>query len=187
MSFSITDFWRRWHISLGSWFRDYLYIPLGGNRIAVYRNLLLTFLLCGIWHGAGIPFLVWGLYHGVLLVFERFTSYGKQETWIGRAVTLHLVLFGWVIFRCDSWLTFSKLLHNLFQFSISYSNLEVWIIAFLVIFYLYELMKLQIVEKLEFIWFKAPSVLQGFGAACIILCVYYLHRAEVKPFIYFQF
>ncbi len=71
---SITDFWRRWHISLSSWFRDYVYIPLGGNRVgpfATYRNLLIVFLLCGLWHGANWTFLIWGLWHGLFLVGER--------------------------------------------------------------------------------------------------------------------
>ena len=186
-SFSITDFWRRWHISLGSWFRDYLYIPLGGNRSAVNRNLLFTFFLCGVWHGAGIPFLIWGLYHGVLLVIERITGFGKQQTVIGRVVTLHLVLFGWIIFRSDSWLTFSRIIENLFQFSIHIPNLEIWIIVFLILFYLYELIAFRFIETLKMIWFKCPSVFQGFFAAVAILFAYYLHRAEIKPFIYFQF
>ena len=76
---SITDFWRRWHMSLSRWFRDYLYIPLGGNRGGkwkTYRNLYIVFALTGFWHGANWTFLVWGLYHGTLLVIERITGWG---------------------------------------------------------------------------------------------------------------
>jgi D-alanyl-lipoteichoic acid acyltransferase DltB (MBOAT superfamily) len=186
-SYSITDFWRRWHISLGSWFRDYLYIPLGGNKNLVYRNLLFTFILCGIWHGAGIPFLIWGLYHGALLVIERVTGIHKKENIFLRAVTLHLVLFGWIIFRSDSWFTFSRIMQNLFTFSQHTNNLEMWIVCFLVIYYLYELFYLKLIGYLRLVWYKSPVAIQGFFACILILCAYYLHRAEVKPFIYFQF
>lgn len=108
ISQSITEFWRRWHMSLSSWFRDYVYIPLGGNRhgaLATYRNLLIVFVLCGLWHGASWTFLVWGLYHGALLVIERL---GLGEL-LGRLPrpTRHLyallaILIGWVIFRADT-------------------------------------------------------------------------------------
>ena len=77
---SVTDFWRRWHMSLSRWFRDYLYIPLGGNRgssLATYRNLFIVFLLTGFWHGAAWTFVVWGLFHGVLLAIERATGLAR--------------------------------------------------------------------------------------------------------------
>jgi alginate O-acetyltransferase complex protein AlgI len=186
-SYSITDFWRRWHISLGSWFRDYLYIPLGGNKNAVYRNLLITFILCGIWHGAGIPFFIWGLYHGALLVIERVTGIHKKENPFLRAVTLHLVLFGWIIFRSDSWFTFSRILQNLSGLSYHTNNLETWIVCFLVLYYLYELFHAKLIGYFRLVWYKSPVVIQGFFACLFILFAYYLHRAEVKPFIYFQF
>jgi alginate O-acetyltransferase complex protein AlgI len=105
---SITDFWRRWHMSLSRWFRDYLYIPLGGNRgsrLQTYRNLYVVFALTGFWHGANWTFLVWGLYHGTLLVIERVTGWGDPQTaWrpLQRAATQLLVIVGWVLFRADS-------------------------------------------------------------------------------------
>jgi alginate O-acetyltransferase complex protein AlgI len=105
---SITDFWRRWHMSLSRWFRDYLYIPLGGNRGGkwkTYRNLYIVFALTGFWHGANWTFLVWGLYHGTLLVIERVTGWGADETRLmplKRAITAFLVVIGWVVFRSDS-------------------------------------------------------------------------------------
>ncbi len=105
---SVREFWRRWHISLSSWFRDYLYIPLGGNRCSEprnYLNLVIVFFLCGLWHGASWTFVVWGLYHGAFLVLER-TSAGA---WLDRmprpmrhGYTLLAVLIGWVLFRADS-------------------------------------------------------------------------------------
>jgi alginate O-acetyltransferase complex protein AlgI len=105
---SITDFWRRWHMSLSRWFRDYLYIPLGGNRGTkwqTYRNLYIVFALTGFWHGANWTFLIWGLYHGSLLVVERVTGWGRDENrWrlAHRTLTQFLVVFGWVPFRSDS-------------------------------------------------------------------------------------
>ena len=108
---SITDFWRRWHMSLSRWFRDYVYIPLGGNRggpAQTYRNLLNVFVLTGFWHGAEWTFLVWGLFHGGLLLAERFLGYGATApagiaALVGRrALTLLLVMIGWVFFRAAS-------------------------------------------------------------------------------------
>jgi alginate O-acetyltransferase complex protein AlgI len=104
---SITDFWRRWHMSLSRWFRDYVYIPLGGNRAGAattYRNLLIIFVLTGFWHGANWTFLVWGLYHGALLVGERLTGLGRVTATgpalvARRAATFLLVVVGWVFFR----------------------------------------------------------------------------------------
>lgn len=102
---SITDFWRRWHISLSTWYRDYLYIPLGGNRLGslrTYVNLVTVFFLCGLWHGANWTFLFWGLYHGVFLVIER-VGLGKvlDAVWapLRHAYTLLVVMVGWVFFR----------------------------------------------------------------------------------------
>jgi alginate O-acetyltransferase complex protein AlgI len=108
ISQSIREFWRRWHISLSSWFRDYLYIPLGGNRGSKARtglNLLLVFFLCGLWHGASWTFVIWGLYHGVFLVLER-TRFGASLATAPRPVrhlyTLLVVIVGWVFFRSET-------------------------------------------------------------------------------------
>jgi len=104
---SIRDFWRRWHITLSSWFRDYLFVPLGGSRhgrLTTFRNLLLVFLLCGFWHGASGRFIVWGLYHGIFLSLER-TRFGdligRAPVLLRRAYAFLVVLVGWVFFRAD--------------------------------------------------------------------------------------
>ncbi len=104
ISRSIKEFWRRWHISLSSWFRDYLYIPLGGNRCSVnrqYFNLILVFFLCGFWHGASWNFIIWGLFHGVFLVLERtkFGDFLEKIKWVGHLYVLLIVMVGWVFFR----------------------------------------------------------------------------------------
>ena len=107
---SITEFWRRWHISLSSWFRDYLYIPLGGNRrgaLVTYRNLVTVFFLCGLWHGAAWTFVAWGLYHGLFLVLER-AGLGAGLARLPRPArhlyALLVVAFGWVLFRAEDFL-----------------------------------------------------------------------------------
>ncbi len=112
ISRSITEFWRRWHISLSVWLRDYLYIPLGGNRkgpVRTYVNLLTTMLLGGLWHGANWTFLVWGAWHGGLLAIERWWGSrggGEQRSWaIGLPLTTLLVIVGWVLFRAPDFTT----------------------------------------------------------------------------------
>jgi len=105
---SITEFWRRWHISLSTWFRDYLYIPLGGNRLGrvrTYANLVTVFFLCGLWHGASWTFAGWGLFHGIFLVVERMLAGRSIESLWAPArhvYTLMVVAVGWVLFRADS-------------------------------------------------------------------------------------
>lgn len=104
ISKSIQEFWRRWHISLSSWFRDYLYIPLGGNRCGIsrqYFNLVLVFFLCGFWHGASWNFIVWGLFHGTFLVLERtkFGEFIQNKKIISHCYVLLVVMVGWVFFR----------------------------------------------------------------------------------------
>jgi alginate O-acetyltransferase complex protein AlgI len=105
---SVTEFWRRWHISLSTWFRDYLYIPLGGNRggaLNTYRNLMTVFFLCGLWHGASWTFVLWGIYHGAFLVLER-TGLGKRlercPSMLRHAYLLLAVIVGWVFFRATT-------------------------------------------------------------------------------------
>ncbi len=121
---SIQDFWRRWHISLSSWFREYLYIPLGGSRISekrTYLNILIVFAVTGIWHGAGFNFLLWGGYYGVLLVLERW----QLKRWLekpafyffGHIYTLLAVMIGWVFFRAENLYTASIYCKKMFTFT----------------------------------------------------------------------
>jgi len=110
ISKSITEFWRRWHISLSTWFREYLYIPLGGNRISkrrTYLNLFIVFLATGIWHGAAWTFIIWGIWHGIFIVIERLTGIHKRiGTWklslFQHIYTILAFVIGWVIFRADN-------------------------------------------------------------------------------------
>jgi alginate O-acetyltransferase complex protein AlgI len=108
LSENITEFWRRWHMTLSRWFRDYLYIPLGGNRhghIRTFFNLWAVFFLCGLWHGAGLTFIVWGLYHGLLLIVERAAHslwQWRPSGLPGIAFSFVLVTIGWVFFRAST-------------------------------------------------------------------------------------
>jgi alginate O-acetyltransferase complex protein AlgI len=117
---SVRGFWQRWHISLSTWFRDYLYIPLGGSRISETRtclNLLTVFFLCGLWHGASLAFVVWGLYHGFFLALER-TRLGKYQERLPQTLrhsyTVLVVMMGWVIFRADTLTAAGNYFHALF-------------------------------------------------------------------------
>jgi len=126
MASSMADFWRRWHISLSSWLRDYLYIPLGGNRMpgkaGVYRNLMITMLLGGLWHGAAFHFVLWGLLHGLLLIGERMLGLAREDpekdgfSWrllARRFVLFHVITFTWLIFRSENATLLGELLDAL--------------------------------------------------------------------------
>jgi alginate O-acetyltransferase complex protein AlgI len=105
---TVQEFWRRWHISLSSWIRDYLYVPLGGNRVTparMYRNLVFVFFLCGLWHGASWNFVIWGLYHGAFLVIERLglaAQLRRLPRVLRHAYLLMVVMIGWVFFRAET-------------------------------------------------------------------------------------
>ena len=131
MATSVKDFWRRWHISLSSWLRDYVYIPLGGNRkgiIGKYINLMITFIISGIWHGAGYKYILWGMMHGVYQIIGDITLQLKNKIycrlgidkehyirrWIGRTVTFSCVMLAWIIFRADSLSIGIQMIRNIF-------------------------------------------------------------------------
>jgi alginate O-acetyltransferase complex protein AlgI len=139
---SIREFWTRWHISLSSWFRDYVYIPLGGNRVAPWRNelnIFIVFLLSGLWHGASWTFVVWGALHGFYLLFAIWTA--KPRAWLAqksglvrlgwlhaaleRLVVFHLVAFAWVFFRADSFADAWTLIGNAAKLELSWDSLLV--------------------------------------------------------------
>jgi alginate O-acetyltransferase complex protein AlgI len=121
---SITDFWRRWHMTLGRWFKDYLYIPLGGNRRGTARtclNMTIVCVLCGLWHGANWTFLFWGMYHGAFLVIERITGLrdlaANKSRFTRRLLTLIIVVVGWVLFRSENISQAIEFLTAMFTFS----------------------------------------------------------------------
>ncbi|MEM9555601.1 MAG: MBOAT family protein [Acidobacteriota bacterium] len=193
-----SDFWRRWHISLSTWLRDYLYIPLGGNRggrIATYRNLLLTMLLGGIWHGAAWAFVAWGLLHGAWLAIDRALRatpraplpLTRLSTWARMAVTFHLVCLGWVFFRAGGFLHGAGLLAGLFT-PWSLADVGPWLPSF---FHL--ILPLALFELVQeatgdhFVVFRLPFVLRVVVYTGLCAAVVLLGQDFGQPFIYFQF
>lgn len=206
-SASITEFWRRWHISLSSWLKDYLYISLGGNRkgkIRTYLNLLITMLLGGLWHGASIRFILWGAVHGVSLavhkaVMERFSSFKQSgglmhpvRRVIGVLITFHIVCFGWILFRADSMQQVGEVLTQIvtnfhpevfLQFLAGYKA-----VSFLMITgYLFHFMPKRVEVGMQQLVTKSPLLVQTLLLVITIFIVFQVKSAGVQPFIYFQF
>ncbi len=185
------EFWTRWHISLSTWLRDYLYIPLGGNRLGerrTYANLLITMLLGGLWHGAAMNFVIWGLYHGLLLMAAHAMSSRRPVTslpWLRRLGCFHLVLFGWLLFRVDSLHAFGSYLSGLAEFS-AVTALSPVYYSIVLIAALLHVSPVQWVESLRIRLGMAPDLLQG-GVYASLLLVYWGCTLGTPAFIYFQF
>jgi len=193
---SITDFWRRWHISLSTWLRDYLYISLGGNRRGrwmTYRNLMLTMLLGGLWHGASWNFVIWGGYHGALLAVERVFRGNRpvREDWnwlypLKALGTFALVTIGWVFFRAADLPQSLKVVHNMFRGKPGHLLLANWHIELMLI----ALALAVVEEKLD--WFervlKAPMLAYASALALMFFCIEVFGVIDASiPFVYFQF
>ncbi len=201
VSCSVQEFWRRWHISLSSWFRDYLYIPLGGNRrgkVRTYINLIIVFACTGLWHGASFSFIVWGLWHGLFLVIERLgfkKALDKLPKFIGWIYTVLVVLVGWVFFRADTLPAAMKYLGEMFSFTGGVSNgmaqfdnlsFIITVIALVLCTPVYQLVKGKL-EKTEG-GKKAAFVIGAVLATVLfILSVIFLTGSGYNPFIYFRF
>ena len=192
LSLSITEFWRRWHITLSRWFRDYLYIPLGGNRRGKFQtvfNLFAVFILCGFWHGASFTFIAWGLYHGTFLALERVGRGLKFEVPIGirYLYSIGVVIFGWVLFRSQNFDQFqsysSKMLALDFTAPISPIDMHLSpqvCIAFLAAFYLVWISKFWNVGLLN----KKRGLVAIF---ILLLSSIFMSTQNFNPFIYFRF
>lgn len=201
ISASVQEFWRRWHISLSSWFRDYLYIPLGGNRkgkVRTYLNLLIVFAATGFWHGASWNFLVWGLFYGIFLIVERLglnRILAKLPKFFGWIYTMLVVLVGWVFFRADTMSAAIKYIGEMFSFNgglthamSQFTNLSffVMLLALLISAPVYPFIKEKIEktalgEKL----FMVVEIL--LVAGLLIASVIFLTGSDYNPFIYFRF
>lgn len=194
---SVTDFWRRWHITLSSFFKDYVYIPLGGNRVSILkwiRNIAVVWFLTGLWHGAGWSFIIWGLYFGVLLFLEKtvFAGYAGKHPSAGRTVTFLLVVIGFVIFSADS------LQDGLYTLSCMAGLQGLPFLDMKTLFYLRDygiiligacicafpvlpaLQKMKCMQKLSFL---QPLII----LAVLILVTAFLVDASFSPFLYFRF
>lgn len=200
-STSITEFWRRWHISLSTWLRDYLYISLGGNRVGKLRqyfNLLTTMLLGGLWHGANWKFVVWGGLHGAALAIEKAfmaavkLPSSKMFKVLGGLLTFHFVCFCWIFFRASSFENASAVIAQMTgSFDISlipdvlsgYSN-----VALLMVFgYVLHLLPRRIDAAAEERLASSPLIVKSLVLAATIYIVIQVRSAGIQPFIYFQF
>lgn len=197
ISTSVSEFWRRWHISLGSWFRDYIYIPLGGNRVSVpkhIRNIFVVWALTGLWHGASWNFIFWGLYYGLLLLLEKFVLKDflpKLPKWVANLYTMIAVMIGWVFFSQTDFSSMGHYLSVMFGFGAS---------AFLdrtAVYYLKTGLILFVISILA----CRPGLYQSFkkliqrnekAAAAVnlllfLLCIAYMVYNSYTPFLYQKF
>jgi D-alanyl-lipoteichoic acid acyltransferase DltB (MBOAT superfamily) len=200
-SSSITEFWRRWHISLSTWLRDYLYISLGGNRkgkIRTYINLLITMLLGGLWHGAALRFIIWGALHGVMLAIEKFMKsiitipQNKITKIIGILLTFHFVCFTWIFFRADDMQTVGAVLTQIFtafhpeiirDYIVGYPLVSLLMLTGFVLHFTSHKTE----QKVENLVIRSPFILKLLYLSLIIFIVIQIKSSEIQPFIYFQF
>lgn len=200
ISKSISEFWRRWHITLGSWFRSYVYIPLGGNRKGLRRtiiNLIIVWALTGIWHGANWNFMLWGLYFGVLIIIEKL-GFGKVleklPAFVSRLYTFLLVVIGWVFFDIDGLGNSIKYLKAMFGGTrVAIDNTAKYLfVTNVLIFIVCIVASTEVIKKLyeklsdkrgNILAYAMPAVQLGI----MILCTAYLVNATYNPFLYFRF
>lgn len=198
ISRTITEFWRRWHISLSTWFKEYVYIPLGGNRKGLKRqivNLLIVWFLTGLWHGASWNFMLWGLYFGVILILEKFILLKwlkKAPRFVGHIYALILILFGWLIFYFESMPQMFEYLGCMFSnaaglishdaLSITLNYLPLLLVAVVASTPLGHLVYEKIKEK-RFSWIPE---LAG-SAALLFVCTANMVSSTYNPFLYFRF
>ena len=191
---TLTDFWRRWHISLSSWLRDYLYIPLGGNRLGklrTYVNLMVTMLLGGLWHGASWKFVAWGGLHGVGLSLER--AFGVKWTgWGARLLTFHLVCLGWIYFRAADFATGSLVLERICN-GVEIGHVGELVSAYPGVFalmglgYLLHFTPARMDAAIQNLLTNTPVLGKAAALAAMIWLVVQVKSAQIQPFIYFQF
>lgn len=202
VSKSATEFWRRWHISLSSFFRDYVYIPLGGNRRHQYLNLAVVWFLTGLWHGASWNFILWGIYYGVLIMLERLfllRLLEKLPKVIGHLYTLLLVLIGWVLFYFTDTSRLFKTLRIMFglegntlwdfHVQLSFLNNVIWILlAVLFCLPIVKTVKHFVSERLSAVNISVLLVFQvPLNIALLILCTAQLVGQSYNPFLYYRF
>ncbi len=194
----LVDFWRRWHISLSTWLRDYLYIPLGGNRhgrVRTYLNLFLTMLLGGLWHGAKWTYVVWGALHGVGLalnrMFREHTGRSAPQTLAGRflstVLTFHFVLVAWVFFRASSFKNARAVFGELATLTHYHPNLDPRVLAVLGLGLGLHFLPQRLEDWARARFTALPGVAQGLALFALLLFVRRLASAEAVPFVYFQF
>lgn len=205
ISQSITEFWRRWHMSLGNWFRDYVYIPLGGNRVSVSRhilNIVIVWALTGIWHGASWTFMLWGLYFAVFLMLEKYLLKNvlkKAPAGLCVFYTLVIVFFSWVLFRAESFDVLVSMLTALFSFSAdsaAWGQASMYLQSYLPYFALGVVFAMPVYPKLRERVTAIESPQVRFAIRCVwyvaLLAIFavsmmFMAHSSYTPFIYFKF
>jgi len=199
---SVTEFWRRWHMTLSGWFREYVYIPLGGNRKGFLRqivNMAVVWFLTGLWHGANWNFVLWGMYYFVLLMLEKLVwkfwdkKSGQQKLkYFGHVYAMAAVLFGWVIFACEDMSVLAEYIKSMFGIGVEMGNrlaLYQWTdhACFLLILTLGATsLPKRVVEKI--VPASAKNVLMSlYSLTLLVLCVAFLIGGSYNPFLYFRF
>ena len=203
ISQSITEFWRRWHISLGSWFRDYVYIPLGGNRKGkkrMYLNLFIVWMLTGLWHGASWNFVLWGLYFGILIIIEKaffFFFLSRAPRWMRHVYTIILLLIGWGLFAFEDFHQLINYFTVLFGLrNATWVNQETlyYLSQNIILFVLLTIASTPMIRLIGQKLFNSPygSVIKAFIVPMICLLILiastaYLVDSSYNPFLYFRF
>lgn len=198
ISKSITEFWRRWHISLGTWFREYVYIPLGGNRKGLYRqiiNIAVVWFLTGLWHGASWNFILWGLYFGVLLMIEKLLMLKvlkKAPAIISHIYSIIIILFGWVLFYFENLNEMGIFLARMFGsdgFMMS-GDISVKIISYIPLLIVSAITSTPLISKLYHKIKSKPILYVIDNAGCVLallLCTAALVSSDYNPFLYYKF
>lgn len=196
ISRSIKEFWRRWHISLSTFLRDYLYIPLGGNRdgvLSTYRNLFIVFFLCGLWHGAGWTFILWGMYFGVFLILERLfleRILVKAPTSISWLYMMIVVMFGWLIFRSENLDHLLIMIEGLGRFEMTSTVFKYIQDRFLIVMLLLALIGSTPLIRDYFIQTRNMFIMitrDVFLMSVFVISIAFLAAGTYNPFIYFRF
>jgi alginate O-acetyltransferase complex protein AlgI len=190
---NLQDFWHRWHISLSTWLRDYLYVPLGGNRggtVKTYRNLWLTMVLGGLWHGASWNFVIWGALHGTMLgvnrAWQRAGLPGVPRI-VAIVLTFHFVCFAWIFFRAPTFPHATLMLSRMAKLNLTAPNLGLRVLAVLSLGLVTHFIPKSFYERIQLGFIRCPAIVQG---ALLAACAYALHfatGAKAEPFIYGQF
>ncbi|MBL8718951.1 MAG: MBOAT family protein [Myxococcales bacterium] len=196
---SLQEFWHRWHISLSSWLRDYLYVPLGGNRggpLATYRNLMITMLLGGLWHGASWNFVVWGALHGAALAATRLwqrrrgAPSGDGPLWVelGKGVlTFHYVCLAWIFFRAEGFARARMMLHQIFRGGLHAGNLPRAVLVVMALGFVTHLIPEGAFTRIRRGFVALPAPAQGALLFAVALLLRKVGSAQVVPFVYMQF
>lgn len=200
ISKSITEFWRRWHISLSTWFREYVYIPLGGNRVSTkkhIRNILIVWVLTGFWHGAAWNFMLWGLYYGVWLLIEKYflgPKIQKLPSAVGQIYAFVIVVFGWVLFASPTLVAVISYIGNMFGIGggiIDGTGLYYLMNNLILIIICFVCARPWLWKKYRKLALKKgtwPSIIATVMYALILICsIAYLVNATYNPFLYFRF